>query len=57
MKGARGGVIAKLRTLQPKIIDIHCICHLMSLCVKAAVKALPLKVDEVLVDIFLLLSN
>ena len=23
MKGARGGVIAKLRTLQPKIIDIH----------------------------------
>ena len=52
MKGARGGVIVKLRTLQPKIIDIHCICHSMSLCVKAAVKALPLKVDEVLVDIF-----
>ena len=52
MKGTRGGVIAKLRMLQKKIIDIHCICHLMSLCVKAAVKALPLKVEEVLVDIF-----
>ena len=52
MKGTRGGVIAKLRTLQMKVIDIHCICHLISLCVKAAVKALPLKIDEVLVDIF-----
>ena len=45
MKGARGGVIAKLREKQPKIIDIHCICHVVSLCVKAAVKVLPLKVD------------
>lgn len=52
MKDIRGGVIAKLRMLQTKVIDIHCICHLIRLCVKAAVKALPLKVDEVLVDIF-----
>ena len=35
-----------------KIVDIHCICHLMSLCVKTAVKAIPLKVDVLLVDIF-----
>ena len=52
MKGARNGVIAKFRTVQPKIVDIHCICHLTSLCVKKAVKAIPLKVDELLVDIF-----
>ena len=52
MKGARGGVIAKLRSVQPKIIDVHCICHLVSLCVKSAVKGLPLKVDDLLVDIY-----
>ena len=52
MKGARGGVIAKLRSVQPRIIDVHCICHLVSLCVKSAVKGLPLKVDDLLVDIY-----
>ena len=52
MKGARGGVIAKLRVEQPKIIDIYCVCHLVNLCVKAATKTLPLKVDDLLVDIY-----
>ena len=52
MKGARGGVIAKLRSIQPKIIDVNCICHLVNLCVKSAVKSLPLKVDDLLVDIY-----
>ena len=49
MKGERGGVIAKLRTIQPRIIDVHCICHLVSLCTKSAVKSLPFKVDDFLV--------
>ena len=40
MKGACGGVIAKLRSVQRMIIDVHCICHLVSLCVKSSVKAL-----------------
>ena len=48
----KGGVIAKLRSVQPMIIDVHCICHLVSLCVKSAVKALPLKGDDLLVDIY-----
>jgi hypothetical protein len=48
MKGVRSGVIAKLRQRQHKVIDIHCICHLVSLVVKAAVKTLPLKIDELL---------
>ena len=51
MKGVRNGVSAKIRQEQPKILDIHCICH-VSLCVKSAVKALPVKVDEILVDIY-----
>ena len=41
IKGARGGVIAKLRTKQPKVLDIHCISHVVNLCVKTAVKAIP----------------
>ena len=51
-EGQKNGVIAKLRTLQPWIIDIDCVCHLVSLCVKTATKQLPLKVDELLVDIY-----
>ena len=35
--GVRGGVIAKIRSEQPKVIDINCIlCHLVTLVVKAA---------------------
>ena len=52
MKGQRNGVIAKLRAEQPKIVDIHCNCHVLNLCVKSAVKILPLKADDLLVDIF-----
>ena len=52
MKGARGGVIAKLKSEQPKVIDVYCICHLVSLCVKAATKTMPLRIDELLVDIY-----
>jgi hypothetical protein len=52
MKGVKKGVVAHLREKQPKVIDIHCACHLVSLTVKAAIKILPLKVDEVLVDIY-----
>ena len=52
MKGIRGGVIAKLRGVQPKVIDVHCICHLVSLVVKATVKTILIKVDELLVDVY-----
>ena len=44
MKGAQGGVIAKLRSVQPKIVDVNCICHLVYLCVKSAVKSLRLMI-------------
>ena len=52
MKGHRNGVIAKLRESQSSIIDVNCICHLLSLCVKSAIKTLPLKVDDLMVDVF-----
>ena len=46
MKGVRGEVIAQLKSVQPNIIN------LVTLCVKAAVKTLPLRVDKLLVDIY-----
>ena len=52
MKGARGEVTAKLCKEQPKIVDIHCICHVVNLRVKSAVKVLPLKIDDLLVDVY-----
>ena len=52
MKGARKGVITYLRKKQPKVLDIHCTCHLVSLSVKSATKTLPIKVDEFLIDIY-----
>ena len=57
MKVEQGGVIAKLRTIQPRIIHVHCICHLVSLCTKSAVKILLLKVDNFLVDIIYHFQN
>ena len=45
-------MIVKLRAKQPNVIDAHYICHVVDLCVKAAVKALPLKVDELLVEMY-----
>ena len=52
MKGRRNGIIAKLKELQSSIIDVNCICHLLNLCVKSAIKTLPLKVDDLMVDVF-----
>ena len=52
MKGARKGVIAHLRKEQPKVLDVRCTCHVVSLSVKAATKTLPIKLDELLVDIY-----
>ena len=57
MKGCRNGVIAKLRESQSSIIDVYCICHLLNLCVKSAMKTLPLKVDDLMVDVFYYFRN
>ena len=52
MKGVRNGVISKICHEQPKVFDGHCICHLVNLCVKSAVKVLFLRVDETLEYIY-----
>ena len=51
MKESKGGVIAKIRAEQPKVTDINCVCH-VNLSVKSAVKMIPPKNGEFLVDLF-----
>ena len=52
MKDVRNSVVAKIREEQPKVLDLHGVCHLVNLFVKSAVKALPIIIDEILVDIY-----
>ena len=52
MKGAKNGVIAKLYANSQKSL-MYTVCHVVDLCVKPAVKALPMKVGDLLVDVLL----
>lgn len=52
MKGKRNGLIAKLREVSPKIIDVGCVCHLANLAVGSSLKKAYINVDELLADIF-----
>ncbi|GFO33333.1 connexin 27.5 [Plakobranchus ocellatus] len=52
MVGRDNSVLSRLKEKSPHIFSIGCICHLANLCVKAGVKALPMKLDDLLVDIF-----
>lgn len=49
MKRARGSVIAKLHSTHAAYV--YCICHLVHLFVKSAIKTLSFKVDNLFVDI------
>lgn len=52
MKGKKGGVIAKIKEVNPRVIDIGCICHLSNLAVGASIKNALFNVDDLLCDIF-----
>ena len=57
MKGNRGGVISKLRSVQPKIVDLGCVCHLANPAVGAALKKSLFDIDDLLCDIYNHLST
>ena len=52
MKGARSGVQKLISTENPALYDVGCICHLADLSIKAGMKALPVNIDQLFVDIF-----
>ena len=52
MKGARSGVQKLIKCEIPTLYDVGCICHLADLTVKAGLKALPVDIDQLFIDIF-----
>ena len=45
-------VLSRLRNKQPKLFSLGCLCHLAALCASAALKKLPVSIDNLLIDIF-----
>ena len=52
MKGARSGIQKLISNEHPDIYDVGCICHLADLTVKAGMQALPVNIDQLLIDVF-----
>lgn len=52
MKGHRNGVIAKIRAVNPKVIDVGCICHMANLAVGKAMKKSLFNLDDLVSDVF-----
>ena len=52
MVGVRNSVLSRLRSKQPKLFSLGCLCHLAALCASAALKKLPVSIDNLLIDIF-----
>lgn len=52
MVGAHNSVLSRLREKQPKVFSLGCLCHLAALCATAAIKTLPISVDDLLIDIY-----
>ena len=52
MVGKRNSVLSRLIQKQPDVFSLGCVCHLAALCAAAGLKALPLSIDDLLIDIF-----
>ena len=52
MKGARSGVQKLIRNECPYVLDVGFICHLADLAAKSGMKALPVDIDQLFVDVF-----
>ena len=52
MVGEHNSVLSRVREKQPKVFSLGCLCHLANLCSAAALKTLPISVDNLLIDIF-----
>ena len=52
MGGKRNSAVTKIKEKNSAVFDIGCVCHLANLCTVAGVKALPVPVEDLLVDVF-----
>ena len=52
MKGARSGVQKRIKNEHQHLCDVSCICHLADLTVNAGLKALPVDIDQLFINVF-----
>lgn len=52
MVGVHNSVLSRVQSKQPRVFSLGCLCHLANLCATAALKTLPVSVDNLLIDIF-----
>eukprot|EP00117_Sycon_ciliatum_P018085 scpid100626/ scgid16838/ Zinc finger BED domain-containing protein 5; Transposon-derived Buster1 transposase-like protein len=52
MVGRRNSVLSRVKEVAPNVFSLGCICHLANLCAAAALKRLPVSVDDLLIDVF-----
>lgn len=52
MTGRSNSVLSRLREKNPAVFNLGCVCHLANLCAQAGIKALPLPVEDLLVDVY-----
>ena len=52
IKGKHNSVLSRIRSEQPNVFDLCCICHLANLAVGVGIKKLPLAVEDLLVDVY-----
>ena len=52
MVGKRNSVVTKIKAKNSAVFYIGCVYHLANLCTVAGVKALPVPVEDLLVDVF-----
>ncbi|KAL6476210.1 hypothetical protein MHYP_G00147090 [Metynnis hypsauchen] len=52
MKGRHNSVISRLKTSQPHVQDLGCICHLVQLATGCGIKAAQVPVEDILVGIY-----
>ena len=50
--GRHNSVLSRLLQKQPKLFSLVCLCHLGALCAAAALRKLPVALDDLLIDIF-----
>ena len=52
MKGKHNSVLSRIKKKQPNVYDMGCVCHLAHLAVGDAIKAIPIDVEQLLIETF-----
>jgi len=52
MVGRRNSVLSRVMQQQSDVFSMGCMCHLAALCAAAALKKLPVSIDDLLIDVY-----